>query len=215
MIKKKPTKKISGIKHTDIKSHNKKFNVYIGALFDTSTIKDLDDLKKQYYKLAKQYHPDANGTTAQFQELQKEYEKHFKTILNKGTLNKDQQNNEIVIDKAIRDIIDQLINLEGLNIEVIGKWLWVGGNTYPLKTILKSVGLQFIKKGKEPFWVYKGSESSSRGGMTMEDIRKAHGSTIVKAKPLNKLTGITYQFNKAKVKTAFKKLVKGLNKRYN
>lgn len=212
--KKNKAKKIAGIKkkHTDIKSHN--ISVKIGELFDTNTIKNLDDLKKQYFKLAKQYHPDAGGTTAQFQELQKNYENHFNTILKGGTLNKEQQENEIVIDKAIRDIINNLINLEGLNIEVIGKWLWVGGNTYPLRAILKSVGLSFIKKGKDPFWVYKGVESSSRGKMSIEDIRKAHGSHIVKAKPSPKLSGITHKFNKTKIKSAFLKLTKGLNKRY-
>lgn len=217
-VKKAPVKKATVkkrpliSKHKDIKSHNVKIS--IGDLFDTNTINSLDDLKKQYFKLAKQYHPDAGGTTAQFQELQKNYEAHFKTILNGGTLDKEQRENEIVIDKAIRDIINNLINLEGLKIEVIGKWLWVGGDTYPLRTILKGAGLTFIKKGKEAFWVYKGVEASSRGKMSIEDIRKTHGSTIVKAKPSQKLNGIIISFNRTKVATAFKKLTKGLNKRY-
>ena len=206
--------------HTDTKSHNVRISVVsglqksIGDLFDIQTIKDLDDLKKQYYKLAKQYHPDAGGTKEQFQQLQKEYENNFNTILKGGTLNKEQQQNEIVIDKAIRDIIDNLINIEGITIEVIGKWLWVGGNTYPVHTILKNSGLQFIKKAGTPYWVYKGIETSSRGKMTMEDIRKAHGSHIVKAKPIQKLSGTTVKFNKTKVQAAFKKLTKALNKRY-
>ena len=42
--------------HTDTKSHNVRISVVsglqksIGDLFDIQTIKDLDDLKKQYYK---------------------------------------------------------------------------------------------------------------------------------------------------------------------
>ena len=218
-VKKAARKKTTSY-HKDTASHNVKISVVsglyksLGSLFDTSTIKDLDDLKKQYYKLAKQYHPDAGGTKEQFQQLQNEYDSNFNTILKGGTLNKEQQQNEIVIDKAIRDIIDNLINLEGITIEVIGKWLWVGGNTYPVHTILKGAGLQFIKKAGTPYWVYKGIETTSRGKMTLEQIRKAHGSQIVKATPTKKISGVYKKFNKAKVKTAFNKLTKALNKRY-
>jgi hypothetical protein len=201
-----------------IRDKRSSLNGDIGKLFDTSTINNLDDLKRQYYQLAKQYHPDSGGTTAQFQELQKVYEAHFNILLKGGNLTKEQETNEIVIDEAIRNIIDNLINLDGLTIEIIGKWLWVGGNTKPLRVILKSVGLEFIFKGtgasKEGFWVYKGTDSKSRGKMSIEDIRKAYGSTIVKGKYGKKLSGVKVFFDKDKVTQAFKKLITGLNKRY-
>lgn len=185
----------------------------ISGLFDESTIKSLDDLKKQYYSLAKKYHPDAGGSTLQFQELQRNYDKLFKDILNGGTLNKEQQNNEVVIDKAIRDIIDSIIILDGITIEVVGRWLWVGGNTFPVKSILKESGLLFIKKDKIPYWVYKGSESTSRGKMSMEDIKSKYGSSVIKAKPAKRISGLTKPFNKTKLKNALKRLTKGLCKR--
>jgi len=197
-----------------IRDKRSSLNGDIGKLFDTSTINNLDDLKRQYYQLAKQYHPDSGGSTQQFQDLQKVYESHFNTLLKGGNLTKEQESNEIEIDIAIRDIIDNLINLEGLTIEVIGKWLWVGGNTFPLKTILKNVGLSFIKKGADAYWVYKGIDSKSRGKMTMEDIRKSYGSTIVKGKYGKKLSGVKVSFDKDKVTQAFKRLLTGLNKRY-
>lgn len=184
----------------------------IGQLFDKTIIKDIDTLKKQYFQLAKKYHPDAGGTTFQFQELQNEYEKLFKKLLNGGSLNEEQKENEIVIDKAIRNIIDAIINIDGINIEVIGKWLWVGGNTYPVYQVLKSSGLTFIKKAGIPYWVYKGVESSSRGKMSMEDIKNKYQVTKFDTKSHKKLSGI-YKVNKTKLKINLTKLLKALDKR--
>lgn len=184
----------------------------IGQLFDTTIIKDIDTLKKQYFQLAKKYHPDAGGTTFQFQELQNEYEKLFKRLLNGGSLNEEQKENEIIIDKAIRNIIDAIINIDGITIEVIGKWLWVGGNTYPVYQILKSSGLTFIKKSGVPYWVYKGVESNSRGKMSMEEIKNKYQVTKFDSKSFKKLSGI-YKINRIKLKMNLNKLLKALDKR--
>jgi len=186
----------------------------IAGLFDTSVIKDIDTLKKQYFQLAKKYHPDAGGTTFQFQNLQAEYEKLFKSLVNGSNLSSDEKDNEIVIDKAIRDIIDQIITLPNLNIEVVGKWLWVSGDTFPVYKILKSVGLQFIKKAGIPYWVYKGVESSGRGKMSMEEIKTKYGVQKFNPKDGGKrLSGTVSVFSKIKLKNALIKLTKGLNKR--
>jgi hypothetical protein len=183
------------------------------GFFDVTAIKDLDGLKKQYQKLAKKYHPDAGGTTSQFQDLQNEYEKLRNSILRGSNLNKEQQQNEIQIDDAIRKVIDALISLENINVELIGKWLWVSGNTYPVKDALKSAGLVFIKKDGVPYWVYKGVESSSRGGTSIEEIKAKYGVHKMDLKPSKKLSGIKKPVNKTKLKLQLKKLMFHLNKR--
>jgi hypothetical protein len=184
----------------------------LAGLFDTTVIKDIDALKKEYFRLAKKYHPDAGGTTVQFQNLQSEYEKLLKSLLNGSTLTTDEKNNEIVIDKAIRDVIDALINLDEINIELIGKWLWISGNTYPVRQVLKSAGLIFIKKEGKPYWVYRGVETSSRGKSSMDDIKRKYGVFEMKPPKIKKIGSIP-KINKTKLKSALNKLVKSLNKR--
>jgi hypothetical protein len=199
--------------HKDTKSHNVNIRV-ISGIFDTQIIEDLDSLKKQYFKLAKKYHPDAGGTTIQFQQLQSEYEQLLQKVLRGSNLNTEQKENEIVIDKAIRDIIDAIINIDGLDIEVVGKWLWVGGDTYPVRTTLKQSGLEFIKKAGVPYWVYKGSESKGRGKMSIEEIRAKYGSQKMEAPKNRKISGFTITATqRAKLKRALIKLTKGLDKR--
>lgn len=198
--------------HADNKQTKKKGQMLgVGSIFDVKIIEDLDSLKKQYLKLAKKYHPDAGGTTIQFQELQNEYERLFKKLLNGSGLSDEAKENEIEIDKEIRVIIDSLVNLENLNVELIGKWLWISGDTYPVKDVLKSAGLLFIKKAGVPYWVYKGSESAGRGKMSMEEIKNKYGSSKIDLKKTKKISGIS--INKTKLKSALLKLKKGLNKR--
>jgi len=223
---KKPGKRVSDGKHYPYKKGNvyyenrpnrmdrgKLLGIYnIGELFDISAIKDLDALKKQYIKLSKKYHPDAGGTTIQFQQLQNEYNILLNKILNNSQLNQSQKQNEKDLDLAIREIVDNLVNIDGLNVELIGKWLWISGNTYPVKTILKQAGLTFIKKEGNPFWVYKGVESTSRGQSSMEEIRKKYGVYKIEVPKFKKI-GVIVRFNKTKLKSAINKAKKALDKR--
>jgi len=214
-------KKISGVKHRPtekqvLKSIKKAVTVQkkhmLGEMFDVTTIKDLDNLKKQYIKLSKKYHPDAGGTTSQFQQLQSEYNILMNKILRQGKLTSEQVENEIILDQAIRDIVDALVNIDMLNVELIGKWLWISGNTYPVKTTLKQAGLTYIKKDGKPYWVYKGVESTSRGKTSMEQIKAKYGVHVVDIPKIKKI-GLLPKINKTKLKSAINKAKKALNKR--
>lgn len=185
----------------------------INGLFDTSSITDLDSLKKQYFKLSKIYHPDAGGTKEQFQALNAEHEKLRAKILSGSSFTEDQKKNEVEIDDALRAAADCLINLEGLEINLIGKWIWVSGETYPVRAILKAAGFIFIKKAGQPFWVYKGAESTGRGKMEMEEIIKKYGKTKIEL-PKNKKIGAITRVQKTKLTGALIKLKKSINKRY-
>lgn len=149
----------------------------ISGYFDTSVIQSLDELKKQYFKLAKIYHPDAGGTTRQFQDLQAEYERLFQKILKGGNLSQEDQDNETAIDETIRSIIDEIIKLPGLNIEIVGKWLWVSGDTKPVKDELKAAGLSYIKKEGKSYWIFAGTKVRKGGQLSMEEIKSKYGAT--------------------------------------
>lgn len=188
----------------------------LGAYFDISAINDLDSLKKEYKKIALKYHPDRGGTTAQMQAVNDEYDKLRAKILKGSNLSEDQKKNEIVIDDAIKEVINVLILLPGIDIEVIGKWIWVSGNTYPIKTELKAAGLVFIKKEGKPYWVYKGVESLSRGGTPMDVIKSKYGVHKFDIKPPKSISGIPIRIsatNRIKLKRNLKKLVNAINKR--
>ena len=72
--------------------------------------------------------------------------------------------------------MESVINLPGINIELVGKWIWISGNTYPIKEALKSANFIFIKKDQTPFWVFKGVESTGRGKMSLDEIKSKYGA---------------------------------------
>jgi hypothetical protein len=189
----------------------KKFTTLSG-LFDTSIISDIDSLKKEYFKLAKKYHPDMGGTTAQMQQLVSEYDSLLKKLLQGSSLSSEQKANELQLDEAMRNVIDQLIGLEGLDVQIVGKWIWIGGQTYPVRNELKKAGLIFIKKNNVPYWVYKGVESRGKGNLTIEEIKSKYGAKKVDLPGgLKKLSGTG--INKTKLVTNLNRLTRSLNKR--
>jgi hypothetical protein len=213
--KKTAAKKVGGLDRV-VKKGNKTAVLYtkLSGLFDTSIISDIDQLKKEYFKLAKKYHPDAGGTKEQFQMLQSEYENLLKKLLSGSKLSSEQQNNEIILDEALRKAIDAIIGLPNISIELVGKWIWITGNTYPLRNELKAAGFMFAPKKK--MWYYKGTESSGRGDLSMEEIKLKYGSTKIMPKDSGKFIsgfGKITRAQRAKFKANLLKATKAMNKR--
>jgi len=183
----------------------------IGALyefFDVKGLTDVDSLKKAYFKLAKVYHPDAGGTKEQFQKLQKEYDGLFKTIMSGSNLSATDIANEIELDENLRQAVDAIIGIPSLNVELIGKWIWVSGNTYPIRNELKNAGFMFAPVKK--MWYYKGIESAGRGKLTIEQIRKKYGSQAIQKEGMKKIQGIGEYISPTKKKKFYMSLKKAL-----
>jgi curved DNA-binding protein CbpA len=148
-----------------------------------STCKTLEELKRVYHKLAKEFHPDApNGSTEKMKELNSEYEVMFEKLKNRH-FNADRgeyYESEKTTTEAPEDFINLvafLSRFEGITLEICGTWAWVGGNTYPVKEELKEYGFRWSNSKK--LWYYvDGIENMkwTRHGKNMKDIRSRYGS---------------------------------------
>lgn len=146
----------------------------------------LEDLKKEYKKLATKLHPDNGGDTKAFQEMQEEFTTLFNSIKKGNFDTSDVQGHKETPEEYI-NIINQLVTLEGLDIELCGTWIWISGNTYTHKDTLKSIGCKFASKKK--MWYYRSEEHAthSRKQMSMYDIRAKYGSVALKGDPIKRL----------------------------
>lgn len=145
-------------------------------------VENTEDLRKEYLKLAKANHPDNGGDVEVFKAIQAEYE-HLVKILQTGKTakakTKDSKQQEIKFDTAIRNVIDGIIHMTGINIEIVGLWIWVDGNTYPWKEELKSFGFQWSRtRQKWHFSPYEGGYHKGRK-RSFDSIRDVYGSTVV------------------------------------
>jgi hypothetical protein len=81
--------------------------------------------------------------------------------------------------QKLADAVKSIAHLSGIRVELTGCWIWVSGDTKPVKDDLKAAGFKWAhKKGQ---WYFAGRRSTSRGGKDMSYIRFKYGSTILKA----------------------------------
>ncbi len=147
-------------------------------------IHTIEDLKEQYHKLIKQYHPDVNDTdtteimkqiNAEFTKLHKQF-KNIHRTQNGETY--EQQTTET--PEEFIEILSKIIHLEGLDIEICGSWLWISGNTFTHKDALKAAGLKWASKKKMWYWHPEDAACRGNGKTTIEDIRNKYGSQQIK-----------------------------------
>lgn len=139
--------------------------------------------KKRYRDLVKQYHTD-NGATddsiikeinAEFTEWWKVYKSRHKSAETGEEYTKETT--ETAADFI--EILSKLAGLDGVDLEICGTWLWIRGNTYPVKDILKEAGCRFAKSKKCWFWTAEEFKKNRHTAQSMNLIRLKYGSEKV------------------------------------
>jgi hypothetical protein len=145
-------------------------------------IPTLDLLKKQYYKWALELHPDRGGSVEEMQILNAEYEFLTHEIMRGVDFSEYQTKQEVTFSEHFADILNHIINLQGVVIEIIGTWVWVTGNTYPHRATMNGAGFKF--SGKKTAWYWHSGEyrKLSKKRFSLEDLREMFGSQSVETK---------------------------------
>lgn len=159
-------------------------------------VNTLEELRKQYKNLLKKYHPDnIGGSTEATQEINAEYDKLFKMLKdrhdradtnhgntgndNRGSKTYDDLKYDFGEDEKLREVLQRIITLDGINIEIVGCWIWVDGNTYGYKDLLKEVGFKWAREKKKWYFHTEAFRKRSHKVLSMDDIRSYYGSTEV------------------------------------
>lgn len=138
----------------------------------------IEEVKAAYKKLAKQHHPDCGGDTATMQAINAEYAFACAKILKGENLSTEDAEEQIRLSEEYRQVIERIVHLAGIAIELVGHWIWVTGNTYPVRKQLKEAGLFFASK--KVAWYYRAEEYKTKGGKkTLDEIRRKYGSEAI------------------------------------
>ena len=153
-------------------------------------VNTLEELRKQYKELLKQYHPDnANGSTEATQEINSEYDRLFKVLKNKheskqtgadGTkADFNKATYDFDVDEKLREILRKVIHFSDITIDIVGVFIWIDGNTYPYRNELKEIGFKW--SGQRKKWYWHNGEYRKRGNkkLSYADIQNYYGSTEV------------------------------------
>lgn len=159
-----------------------------------TNIETIADLKKEYRKLIKANHPDNGGDTWVMADINNEYEKLF-NLLKEGHNAKAAQDTTghtkpmTETPEMFREIIEKIINLDGIEIELCGSWIWVSGNTKQYKDIFKACGFRWASKKCMWYWRCEADAMPSKGKTkTMDQIREKYGSDVISKAEPKKLT---------------------------
>ena len=134
-----------------------------------------------YKTLAKLHHPDCGGDTEIMQAINTEYPQACARVLKGDNLSNEDTEEQVRMSEEYRAVIEQLIGLTGITIEVVGNWIWVTGNTKPVKAQLKEAGLFYAHK--KVAWYYRSEEYKTKGSKkTLDEIRQKYGSEKVKSR---------------------------------
>ncbi|MCM1524629.1 MAG: molecular chaperone DnaJ [Ruminococcus sp.] len=156
---------------------------------------NIEEAKERYKRLCREYHPDLNtdDTTDIMQEINTEFEQVFKTLKNTHKANTESTNENAADTETpaeFMEIINRLVNCEGLEINVCGRWLWLVGNTYPYKDIIKSLNFKWASKKKAWYWHTAEDNSRNRKQMTLDEIKALHGCKTFATASMPKLAAI-------------------------
>ena len=146
----------------------------------------VEELKKQYFALAKKYHSDiTGGSDEKMKELNNEYADLYKTYKDIHASIKEESEEKYYTAKTPTNeapedfikIIAFLLSLKGLEVELCGRWIWISGDTKTHKDLLKEMGCRWAAEKKMWSWHYNGDATGYRKkGTDIGKIRNMYGS---------------------------------------
>lgn len=145
--------------------------------------KTLDELKKEYRRLAMIHHPDHGGDTATMQAINGEYSETFARLKDQHNAAADESHQTTETPEEFIAIISQLLRIPGLIVELCGSWLWITGETYAVRDQLKAAGCRWSSSKKAWYWHHpEEGHRWHKGTATMSDIRTKYGSQTYKGR---------------------------------
>lgn len=140
--------------------------------------KTAEELKKEYWILAKELHPDVGGNEETFKFMQAEYSASWERLKNIHFTHEGKEYTKETNETAEEfiEIIEKLRKLNGVEIEICGSWIWCTGDTKPHKDVFKKLGFRWAYKKRA--WVYHEGTYKKRSNreISMDEIRVMYGS---------------------------------------
>ena len=145
----------------------------------------IDTLRAAWKRLVMQLHPDKGGNHESFTAMKNEYDYlcGLRAACELGRANEKHEEPKYTRESeiALREMIEKLVRVPGIQIEICGTWLWITGNTFMQHTTLSALGLKF--SGSKKAWYYAASIRKTfwKGRYSLQQIRNRFGSEKIES----------------------------------
>jgi hypothetical protein len=158
-----------------------------------SECKTLEEARTLYKRLARENHPDIGGDLRTMQEINFQYSQFQANSAGNEARERQRtahaENRKSAADfhnldevtENIRIMIEFALNLQGVEIELMGLWVWLTGNTKEHREAFKQWNESHPDRRwkwspKKTAWYYAGVPTFNRKETTLDEIRNAYGS---------------------------------------
>lgn len=143
-------------------------------------VETLEELKKAYKKLALIMHPDCGGNEEEMKVLNNEYDELFVKLKNthKNKNGKTYTKETSETPEQFKDILNRLfaLKMEDVEIEIVGTFIWITGNTKIYKNEIKALEFRYSPKKVAWYKAPKDYKKRSYKNYDMDTIREMYGS---------------------------------------
>ena len=143
-----------------------------------------EDLTAAYRLLAKKYHPDINPDGLELMKCVNAAMDLLRATVGKWSIRSFCDDGAPSIDEELAAIYAKLRHLPGIKIEVCGGWLWITGDTKPVKDYIKAAGLRFSANKSAWYWHPAGYRKRTKNRFSMDQVRTMWGSQDLESEPL-------------------------------
>jgi hypothetical protein len=153
------------------------------------SINTVEEVKKHYRDLARKNHPDLGGSLEVMQEINAQYHKKLLSLNNissDGHVYKYNQKPE----QSIMDKLHEFLKIPNLDISLIGVWIWITGDTKPVKEELKLLGSSWHSKRKMWYWKPIWSKIRSSNPGSLSELAIKYGYQKFQSDERKQLVGI-------------------------
>ena len=147
-------------------------------------------IRSLYHKLAMQWHPDRGGDNETMKQINLAYEKALEQRDGEVSKGFDGQPHEYHYNAAWeREVMQKVLELlslrlDGIEVEMIGTWVWVSGDTKPVKDALKAHGLRWHSKRLMWYW-HRPTYRHTYSDVDTDTLRWMYGSKRFEAEAEN------------------------------
>lgn len=141
----------------------------------------VEEVKAKYRKLARENHPDLGGKPEEMKEVNNQYEQALADCDGQTSRGTDDREHtyryNAEVEAEIMEIVQKLIAIVAeakVEINLIGRWIWITGDTKPLKEHFNKLGCIWHRDRSCWFWRSASDRGRGQGG-NLDELASKYG----------------------------------------